>query len=170
MSDAPRVLVRDGGDLLVMGLGPSLWGVLQEVPEILGHASASDDVRLRLFPDVYDDERANENWRRHAQPEIAALFASARELVASDLKNGEREGPRKLTWKLPIPAAHHTAWMSALNAARLALGVLHSVTETDLNRLRDESPVTYRDFAVLRIHFLGLVEELLVSAASNGDG
>ncbi|HKE02132.1 MAG TPA: DUF2017 family protein, partial [Planctomycetota bacterium] len=159
------VAVQPGGDLVLGGLPEPFLEVLKEVPAILDLASSRKDAASRIYPDPYDDEAANESWRRHARPEIAALFASARELVEGDLSQSGREATSRRAWKVPISAAHHAAWISALNAARLVLGVVHRVTAEDMDRLRESPPASERDVAILKIHLLGWAQELLVAAA-----
>jgi hypothetical protein len=56
--------------------------------------------------------------------------------------------------------------MSALNQARLILGELFSVTESDMDKadLDLEQP---KDLALFRIHILGYLLQLLVEHASD---
>ena len=162
---SPHVALQPSGDLVLGGLPEPFLEVLKEIPAILSLAHSRRDAAARILPDPYEDEGANEAWRRHARPEIAALVASARELVQGDLAEAGRESSRR-AWKVPIAAAHHAAWISALNAARLVLGVVHRVTAEDMDRLRESPPASERDVAILKIHLLGWAQELLVAAGS----
>jgi uncharacterized protein DUF2017 len=159
----PHVVVCGGGDLVLAGLPEALLEVLRDIPSILEEGRRRKESRSRLFPDAYDDEDSNRSWRKHARPEIEALFASAAELVARDLQAAAPEAKR--SWKVAIPSSSHAAWMSALNAARLVLGAVHRVTPEDMERLRSAAPQSERDAAILKIHLLGWIEELLVAAA-----
>jgi hypothetical protein len=138
--------------------------VLAELPNYLKIARENPRARARLAPPPYDADAENEEWRRHAGPEISHLFESAAELVTRDLARLEREGAAR-TYRVAIPAAHHTAWMSTLNAARLAIGEAFRLHEEDLHPGKPFDPASERDEAILNVNLLGWLEELLVQAA-----
>lgn len=161
----PR-LERDGtsGDLWLRSLEPPFVRVLQALPGMLRLAEEHPEARARLRPDAYEESALAEEWRRHGVPEIERLFATARDLVAADLARLEREGFSR-TFRLRIPAAHHTAWMSSLNAARLAIGEVYRIRDEDLAPGRAFDPGSERDSALLDLSLLGWLQELLVDAA-----
>jgi hypothetical protein len=116
------------------------------------------------LPSAYDDDESNSEWRRHAGPEITHLFESAASLVTKDLAGLEKESFSR-TYHLRIPSGHHNAWMSSLNAARLALAEIHRIQEADMENEHAFDPGSERDAAILSIRLLGWLEELLVLAA-----
>lgn len=160
----PKIVVRKQGDLSLIVPEP-FYEVLKQVPALLGSALEHPRMRSRLLPEPYDDGEANAEWRKHVTPDLAHLFESGREIVNSDLLRASRALSIGRAWQVEIPAAHHTAWMSSLNAARLALGELHKVTQEDMETLESRDPGSEREYAILRIHLLGWIEELLVTAA-----
>ena len=162
---SPRITIhKSTGDLLLGSLEPPFVRVLGELPNYLKLARENPRARARLLPAAYDGEAEAEEWRRHAVPEISHLFESAAELVTRDLAGLEREGSAR-TFRVAIPATHHTAWMSTLNAARLAIGEVFRLSEEDLHPGRPFDPVSERDVAILNVNLLGWLEELLVNAA-----
>ncbi len=161
----PRVSIRRTGDVVLGHLEMPFVFVLRELPALLAMSRDDERARRRLFPDAYDDEESNAQWRRHGAPEIRDLFRSSMELVEEDLATLESDPSAKRSWRLRIPARHHTAWMTSLNCARLALGEVHRLSEEDLDHRRALDPGSERDLAVWKVHLLGWIEELLVAAA-----
>lgn len=89
-------------------------------------------VRARLMPDVYADDANRAEWSRYVAPELEHLFASRREIVANDLGRISMRG-RPPRGELIIPAAHVSAWESALVGASHALFARHELTAEDLD-------------------------------------
>ena len=118
------------GALAVGNLPPLFVELLLELPFLLA-ADPPEAVRRRLFPDPGADEAINAEWRRAQHPELFALLADAQAIVRDDLASlaPSKEMP---WWTLEVPAAHVNAWISALNAGRLAHGALHEVTQRDM--------------------------------------
>jgi len=156
-----RVRRDAAGNLVVGGMSPPLVHVLREMPALLG-ADQPDVVKKRLFPDPSDDEAVAAEWRRTQHPELFALLADARTIVESDLSSLSRAFPSR-TWKLEIPATHVNAWISALNAARLALGALNDVTAADMDPERGIAEDA-RGLAILRIDLYGWLQSALIDA------
>lgn len=162
-------LDEDGG--LTFRRLPAVYAeTLLLVPHVL--EDEDEKGRARLFPDVYLDHAENQDeWERYGKPELYALFASQGEIVRKDLAamQAEREG---FGYRLAIPGPHRTAWMAALNAARLMLGEVHSITAEDMARPYDfedwdpEDP-DERELARFRIDLMGEIEELLVRAGED---
>lgn len=135
---------------------------LLEVPNILP-LSKSGPARDRLFQKLSaTDSKLNEDWHNLVTPELEALFAEAGEILAKDIEPLATEAtslkPRALTFSI----AHLNAWMSALNQARLILGAQHDVTESDMDEREFGDPDNHKQQAVLRIHVLGYLVQLLV--------
>jgi hypothetical protein len=131
---APRLLRHEDG-VVFEDLAPFYVVVLMEVPELLA-PDAPDEVKRRLYPMPSDDADAQEEWRRLVHPELFALIASARDIMRRDLSALEqrREPGAMPAWRVEIPAAHVEAWISGLNAARLALGARFGIeSEADMH-------------------------------------
>ena len=158
-----RVSRSPDGALRVEGVPDALARVIREMPGLLG-ADQPEAVRKRLFPDASDDEETAADWRRTQHPELFALLADARTIVESDLRSLTRGSPKR-TWRLAIPAAHAAAWISALNAARLALGALHEVTAADMDPDR-EPTADERGLAILRIDLYAWLQVALIEATA----
>jgi hypothetical protein len=148
---------RDGG-VWVVGMPAFVADTLRRLPEWI--ASADPAVRERLLPPAYRDERAEREWERLARPELEHLFKSRGEILRQDLvglKKGVLGGAM-----LRIPEPHVSAWLSALNAGRHALFILHEVDPGDVGRdLRQVEEPTKAE-ALLRMEVLGWVQQLLI--------
>ena len=160
-----RVQAVNHKQVRVGGINPFLAACLQELPEILAqrdHPSA----RRRLFPDpTAGDREANADWQRLMEPELRHLFVSAAETVARDLAALQPDTSEKDCLETAFPAAHVSAWMSALNQARLILGELHHVEEPDMTREQFDLQDA-RQLAVLRIHVFCYLLQLFVELES----
>jgi hypothetical protein len=164
----PHVTRAADGSVSIEGLFPLHVAALAEVPDLIDKPEGR--VRRRLFPDPSDEAGQKEDWERLVRPELFALLASAREILLRDLTGvvpAEPLGgvPR---WDVTVPAQHVNAWISALNAARLALGAEHEVeTEQDLHpdlKQNEEGriEVDERTLAVLKIGVLADIQALLI--------
>ena len=145
---------------IVFPLQPWLVPPLRELPGLLV-AEQPQAVEERLFPDPTDDRRANADWQRMVVPELRALLVSARELVEQDLQSLAPTDATRRHWQLVIPMAHLRAWIAALNAARLTLGVRYQIEDEDLER-ESESIEDERDEAIWRVHFYGSMQAALI--------
>ena len=156
-------LERDGdGNLRCRGITALHADTLMHIPEWL--ESEDERVRGRLFPRVYQDEDEEEQWRRLAVPELEHLFVSRARIVGKDLKSLAQDGA--VTFSLLIPEAHTTAWVSSLNAARLALFELHDLKEEDMERELDDIADFEKELALVRIHVMAFMQELLLEAGT----
>lgn len=156
-----RATRGDDGTLVLDGIPPLLAGFLREIPALLG-ADQPDAVRRRLYPDPSLDEEVAAEWRRAQHPELFALMADSKRIVEHDLVSLHRP-KRKRSFRLEIAAAHVAAWISALNAARLALGAVHEVTAADMDPGR-EPTYDERGLAILRIDLYGWLQATLIEA------
>lgn len=148
------------GSLVVRGVTPLHAAMLAAVPELL----ECDDprVRSRLLPETYEDPDEEEQWRRHVTPELEHLFASRAELIGGDLRALELDDD--MTFRLRIPPGHETAWLTGLNAARLALFELHDLEDVDMERDPGELGDPEKELALVRIHVLAYLQEMLMEA------
>jgi hypothetical protein len=151
----PR-LRRDGdGALWIENLDIWMLAILHGVPSLLGR-DQPEVVRRRLYPYPGEDEETREDWERHVHPDLFALLASARDIVLTDLAAvvpGKRAGDAA---RMRIPVEHRSAWISALQSARLALGALHDLDADDMEQEQFEE-WGEREEAVARVHVLGWV-------------
>lgn len=156
-----RVQAAGPKNIRITGIDPVLVDSLFALPEIL-ELRDRPSIRSRLLPDPTTDNAAlNQDWQQHVTPELRHLFVAAAETVLRDL-TGMAEIPQSQhLHEVSFPAEHLSAWVSAINQARLILGELHHITETDMAG-RDFELATARGLAIFRIHVLGYLLQLLV--------
>lgn len=162
--NSPRLSERDDGGLVFDALAPWYLALLLELPELLA-PEQPDEVQDRLLPLPSDDEEHREEWRKLVHPELFALLASAREIVQKDLASlAPSAGTGPTLWRLEIAPEHVPAWLSALNAARLALGARHGIEEADMDGRRggDDEVPDERQIAVAKIHLYGLLQQMIL--------
>lgn len=141
---------------------PLLATFLSELPKV---AARHKKAQARLYPDPIGGVAHAEfrrDWKEHVRPELERLFASSRDIVARDLSapGGHNHGT-----KVVIPCAHLEAWLSALNQARLVIVEESNFTEADLDHHEPPDLATQRGLSLLKIHFYGHLQELLIEAA-----
>jgi hypothetical protein len=122
----------------------------------------SDDPRVkkRLFPDTFVDPEEEAAWRRLMQTDLEHLVLSRRQILEKDLARMRPDGPG--LFRLPIGKNHGQAWLSALNAARLALFELHGLGPEHMDSEPEELDDEERQLALVRIHLMGFLQELLL--------
>jgi hypothetical protein len=154
-------LKRDsGGGLCFHGLTPLCADTLLRIPGWL--ASEDPAVRRRLLPAVSDDQETQAQWRRYAGTELEHLFLTRGEIVQKDLASLKRDGV--LHWKLTIPAPHASAWLAALNGARLALFELEGLKAEDMDQHRRGGGDERKELALARIDLMAWMQELMLRA------
>lgn len=155
-------LERAGDDSVRLGrVDPVTASCLLEVPKLLAQAR-SGPARERLFPmPTADDAKVNDDWQQLVIPDLERLFASAGQILAKDIQPLAQQKK-----ELVFPIAHCDAWISAINQARLILGAQHEVTEQDMEELRFMLLPGAKQQALLRIHVLGYLVQLLVEFQS----
>ena len=163
----PKVVRREDGSLSIESLFPLHVAALVEVPELL--SKPEGEARRRLFPEPSNDEKQKAEWERLVRPELFALLASAREILLRDLRGIEPAEPLGAVprWNVTIPAQHVNAWISALNAARLALAAQHGIeSEEDLHPKLEEKDgrieLDERMFAAIKIDVLADLQAALI--------
>jgi len=132
---------------------------LRGVPMLV--ESNDERVRRRLLPETYQDDDAEEEWRRHATPELERLFLSRAQIVRKDLANIQRLKAAD-SWVVRIGDHHVNAWLASLNAARLALYVMAELTERQMERDVSTACTTKQREALGRIHFLAELQCVLL--------
>lgn len=163
MSDAYMRLEFDkAGNIRFRGLPSICADTLMRLPDIL----ASDDpaVRLRLLPETYRDPQDRDDWRKYAVPGLEHLFADRVEIIARDLVSLAEDGEN--LFEMAIPAAHRTAWLSALNAARLTLYVEAGLDPEDVELEPGDLEDFDQDVALMRIHLLAFMQEMMLEGGA----
>lgn len=148
------------GDFRFRGMSPLHADTLLHVPEWLRNEDPR--VRARLLPQAYEEPEEEQQWRRLGADHLEHLFVSRARIVGKDLESLVQDGP--VTYTLRIPKAHTNAWLSSLNAARLALFELHELEDRDLERDPAELGSFEKELALVRIHVMALMQELLIEA------
>lgn len=163
----PDVRVLKDGSVSIAGLQPAFVAALVDLPQVL-QDDGNEKVRRRLYPEPSEDRAQQEEWSRLVRPELFALVASSREIVTKDLARLRRARGRQAVWNLKIPSRHVNAWLSALQAARLALGARHDIGEAEMEGRTTDLDET-RQLALVKIHILAWIQELLVEAMEARD-
>ena len=90
------------------------------------------------------------------------------ELIEKDLRGLADDGDR--SFRLPIRALHRAAWLSGLNAARLTLFILHGLESADMEKDPGLIGDYEKDVALLRIHLLAYMQELMLEGPAGSQG
>jgi Domain of unknown function (DUF2017) len=148
-------------DLRISGINPLLTGCLHELPRIL-ELRDNPSARARLLPPpTRKDAAINQEWKEAVEPDLRHLHVSAGETVTRDL-TGLKPSPQLPDSCFVIfPATHTSAWVSALNQARLILAVLANVDEIDMN-LPFSQLTREKVLAVIQIHAFGVLLDKFV--------
>ncbi len=155
----------DAGTLEISGIGfvegALLWRLAAAADP---HDSKAAEQRLASSPTAGAAPELDEEWKEHVLPELRTLFATAVEIVRTDLVG---------SWISPgtdaavrVPVAHIEPWLIALNQARLALAARHGLTEETMNQ-RPPEDLAPRTLARLFVDFFGHLQELLLEAAED---
>ena len=153
----------------IRGIEPFMANCLEGVAEVLDRRD-SPQVKERLFPDPTPaNVKMNEDWQKLISPDLRHLFVAAGDTVARDLTGLAEDAREKGSYEVTFPAEHLNAWMSALNEARLILGELFHITEKDMNKKRFDN-TDPRTLAIVRIHMLGYLLQLLIEFETGDTG
>lgn len=126
------------------------YRVIEELLVLSDPELPDGPVRDRLFQ-VANEDGADE-WRKNVHPELFALLASAREIVAKDLVAAKRGRDGSLE-RLKVPREHLPGWISAIQTARLHLAAAFGVDGDAMRKPLDELSEDLRG-VVLRIDLL----------------
>jgi hypothetical protein len=152
------VVVHQDGTRWLRQATPLCVDTLQHMFEWI--ESADPRVQQRLRPDTFRDPKEEAAWRRLMDAELSHLVATRRELVEKDLKKLKADGPG--LFRFPIGRHHQQAWLSALNAARLALFELHGLGPEHMDGEPEDVDGDERQLALVRIHVMGFMQELIL--------
>lgn len=155
-----RLEVVDEKTVRLTDINPLVADCLQSLGEILAQRDAPA-ARRRLLPKPSADETINAEWEQFVTPDLRHLFVTAAETVMRDLTALDAVPERPDYFCVAFPAVHRDAWMSAINQARLILSEQFHVTDLAMER-RDLDPRSAADLALVRIHLLGWLLEVLV--------
>ena len=147
---------RDG-TLMLAGMPAMVEDTLRRLPDWI--ASTEPAVRERLLPPANTEEVAEREWQRLAHPELKHLFQSRGEIVRQDLARMKRG--RLGRTMLRIPETHVSAWLSALNAGRHALFILHKIEPSDVGHDLGAMDPEQAE-ALLRMEILAWVQQILI--------
>lgn len=152
-----KLQAADDGALLLEEIPPFLFLLMGDIA--VRASSADARVEARFFPDPAREESLIEDWKSLVQPELQALFQSARETVQADLRGASVEGD---VYSMKIPRKHSDAWLSALNQARLAIAEESGFGEEDMASEVQPDPGDARSMALFEISFFGFLQECLI--------
>ena len=147
--------------------GGGRFNGIHSVMEALLRAAAADpwercpEGSARLLPSPGEDEELIEDWEDHVRPELREGLVRARSVVEADL--GPMTQDKKGYWSLTVSADHADAWLTTLNAVRLALATEHHLTESDM--AADEEEVDFstpKGMALLQVNLFGFMQECLI--------
>ena len=156
------------GNPLFSKIHPLLAGMLQTVA--VDPWERFPDGSSRLLPSPGDDEELCVDWEDIVQPELRRHFDLERSVVAEDLtrlKSGKGKNPG---WSLEIESTHGNAWLTTLNAHRLALVDEYSITEQELAEKSEPDFSNERGLALMQVNFFAFVQECLIRAQDEDDG
>lgn len=155
----------DGGGGRFHGIHPVLEAILREVAA--DPWERCPEGSARLLPSPGEDDELIEDWEDHVRPELRERFDKARSVVEGDLESMTQD--KKSDWSLTIPADHSDAWLTTLNAVRLALASEHDLTEADMATDEEEADFsTAKGMALLQVNLLGFMQECLIRAMGEG--
>ncbi|MBK9386896.1 MAG: DUF2017 family protein [Planctomycetes bacterium] len=140
-------------------ISPEALTTLEAVPLLI--TSRDPRVLKRLYPETYEDEEQEREWRRNAGEELKHLFASREELVRGDLQR-IREPLAGRGKVLLIPDPHASGWLAALNAARLALYALNDLEPGWMAGVERERMSPQQRTALARIRLLAELQSVLL--------
>lgn len=162
------------GNLSFSNIHPLLAGLLQ--------AAAMDpwerypEGSARLLPPPGGDEELLLDWQELVQPELRHHFDLERSLVAEDLAemhemHDTHQAKKKQgdSWSFEIPMDHADAWLTTLNALRLALVEENGFTEGDLSRNDAPDFSSERGLALMQVNFYAFVQECLLQTMESAE-
>jgi len=141
---------------------PLLAGMLQTVA--VDPWERYPEGSARLLPSPGDDDELRTDWEDFVQPELRRHFNAERSVVAEDLsrlKPGKGKNPG---WSLEIEKAHADAWLTTLNAHRLALVSEYHLTEEELAEKKEPDFSSEHGFALMQVNFFAFMQECLIQA------
>ena len=152
------------GDPLFSKIHPLLAAMLQAAA--LDPWERYPEGSARLLPSPGEDEELCHDWQDFVQPELRRHFASERTLVAGDILGLKQGKGKESLWSLEIPREHCDAWLTTLNALRLALVTEHGFRESELADKENTDFSSERGMALMQVNFFAFIQECLIQAMS----
>jgi len=158
--------ISKNGNPLFSRIHPLLAGVLR--------SSAEDpwerypEGSARLLPPPSNDEELRVDWNDLIQPELRRHFDSERTVVTADILAMKQSRGKNALWSLEIPSDHSDAWLTTLNALRLAIASEHCFTEMDLDHQEAPDLSNARGLALMQVNFYAFIQECLLRAMEQG--
>ena len=124
----------------------------------------------RLLPSPGESEDLRLDWQDHVQPGLRHHFDLERTMVSEDLACMIQRKGKISSWTLEISPDHSDAWLTTLNALRLALAEEHRFTEKDLSEKKHSDLETERSLALMQVNFYAFIQECLLQAMDDESG
>jgi hypothetical protein len=151
---------RAGGGLRVR-LSDREHQLLRSLPDqlrpLISDEDAPADLRARLFPRTYEDPLEELEQSDALHDALAEQRLASIDTFAQTLDGGQRG---RFGWSIDLDADEADAWLSAVNDARLALGVVLGVTAES----QWEDGPDPDEPASVALWYLGWLEEQIVQA------
>ncbi len=131
------------------------------------------DGSARLLPSPGESEDLEDlrlDWQDHVQPGLRHHFDLERAVVTEDLACMIQRKEKIPSWTLEISPDHSDAWLTTLNALRLALAEEHRFTEKDLSEKTPSDLETERGLALMQVNFYAFIQECLLQAIEDESG
>ena len=152
------------GNPLFSKIHPLLAGMLQTVA--VDPWERYPEGSARLLPSPGDDEELRTDWEDLVQPELLRHFNAERSVVAEGLSQMRPGRGKNPGWSLEIESAHTDAWLTTLNAHRLALVSEYHLTEEELSEKKEPDFSSERGFALIQVNYFAFMQECLIQAMS----
>ena len=155
------------GNPLFKKIHPLLVGMLQTIA--VDPWERFQEGSVRLLPSPGSDEELRTDWEDIVQPELRRHFEAERAVVTEDLarlKPGRGKNPG---WSIEIESAHSDAWLTTLNAHRLALAAEYHLTEQELAEKSEPDFSSERGFALMQVNFFAFMQECLIRGIEGED-
>ncbi len=124
----------------------------------------------RLLPPPGDDGMLLEDWNDLVQPELRRHFDSERAVVAADILAMKQSRGKQGLWSLEIPKDHTDAWLTTLNALRLALAGEYGFSEGELSPKNPPDLSCARGLALMQVNFYAFIQECLIHSLQDMEG
>jgi hypothetical protein len=131
------------------------------------------DGSTRLLPSPGESEDLEDlrlDWQDHVQPGLRHHFDLERAVVTEDLACMIQRKEKIPSWTLEISPDHSDAWLTTLNALRLALAEEYRFTEKDLSEKMPSDLETERGLALMQVNFYAFIQECLLQAIEDESG
>jgi hypothetical protein len=116
----------------------------------------------RLLPPPGTDEELLTDWSDHVQPDLRRRFDDDRSQVAQDIGTMKPGRGKLPVCSLEIPIDHVDAWLTTLNALRLAIVTEHGFGEEELAHKTSPDLSTFHGIALLKVNFFAFLQECLL--------